>query len=172
MWVRGRGDVDVTADATWSVSAQPFSLSPTTIATLSSPGVIAPLRVGDIYVRVDYLEMYSVAPHSYAVNPTVPALPLAPYLTGSVFEVEGFTPVPSVLLEIIDGEYNIGKTDETRTNGAYFINHIRMGIPFKVRASKPGYVPSVESHPGITDDQLGFPSNNYLHFRLARIPAT
>jgi hypothetical protein len=83
-WFRGTGDTDVTTVVTWSVSDQPFSASATTIATVDSTGVVTPLRAGDIYIRVDHLGQWAVAPHSYRVNPNAPAAALARYVTGSV----------------------------------------------------------------------------------------
>ena len=171
MWSRGSGDADVTTLATWSVSDKPFSASPATIATVSSPGVVTPIHAGDIYIRVDYVAMSTVAPHSYRMTPNATAVPLAPYLTGFVSEINGAMPIGGVLIEILDGD-SAGKIDETRVNGAYFINHMSMGVPFTARASKPGYAPSVQTHPGITDGSTGFPANNFLHFRLERTPAS
>lgn len=109
--------------------------------------------------------------HTYAVDPAAPAVALAPYLTGFVSEADGATPVEGALVEIIDGASMVGRSDTTRVNGYYFIEHVRMATPMEVRASKTGYVPSVGTHPGVTDNALGYPDPSFLHFRLSRIPA-
>jgi hypothetical protein len=173
MWTRDRGTIDVTASATWSVADSSLSdgLTASSIAAVSSPGIIAPVRQGNISIHVRYLTDHAVAPHTYAIDPTASAIPLAPDLTGFVSEVDGTTPIAGVLIEIIDGAYNSGKTATTLANGYYFIEHLRMASPLTVRASKSGYSTSVGTHPGIVDDASGFPEPNYLHFRLTRMSA-
>jgi hypothetical protein len=125
---------DVTAAASWSVTEEPFSITPTTVAVVSAPGIIAALRPGNIYIYARYAGQSGFAGHSYAVDPVSPAVHLAPYLTGMVSEV-GVTPthaigIGDVFVEILDPPSEAGKSDVTRSNGFYVINH----IPMKGRA--------------------------------------
>ncbi|MDE3154340.1 MAG: carboxypeptidase regulatory-like domain-containing protein [Acidobacteriota bacterium] len=171
-WNQGTGDHDVTSLATWSVSSAPFSISPTSVAAVSAPGLIVPLADGDVYIRVDYLGQYALAPHSYAMSTASDAVPLAPYLSGEVTEADGTTPISGATVQIISGAHNEGKSTETLAGGGYSLDHIWMNVPFAVQASKPGYVPQVKTNPGITDDATGYPSNNQImNFALTRSPS-
>jgi hypothetical protein len=174
MWSYGQATIDVTGSATWVVADSNLSdeLTPSSVAMVAAPGRIVPLRQGNIsiHVRSPTVQVaHVVAPHTYAVDPAAPAIALAPDLSGFVFEVDGFTLIPDVRVEIVDGGIDTGKYDQTRVNGAYFLEHLRMGVPLTVRASKPGYVASTQTHPGIVDDSSGYPEPNFLHFRLARV---
>lgn len=156
------GGVDVTAVAGWSPSADPFSDVETTVATVAAPGVIVPLRPGDISIRVRYFKASQLALHSYAVDPSAPPIPLANYLSGSVRDVIASTPIEGAKVEIIGGP-DTGKSDQTRINGYFAIHHMRMGVPITFRASKTGYAPATGTHPGITDDpRIGTPLNDSL----------
>jgi hypothetical protein len=173
MWIRNEGEVDVTALATWYAADSNLSdgLTPSSVAKVSSPGRITPVQPGNVSIHVRYLADHTTAPHSYAVDRAAPAVALAPCLMGFVSEADGTTPIEGALVEIIDGAGMAGRSDTTRVNGYYFIEHVRMATPMEVRASKAGYVTSVGTHPGITDDALGYPYPSFLHFRLSRIPA-
>jgi hypothetical protein len=160
---------DITGVATWSVSEDPFSAVPTTIAGVTAPGVIVPFRPGDIYIRADYfangLRISNTAQHSYAVSPTSPAVVLSVYLAGSLFEFGGFKPIDDVLIEIIDGP-DAGRSARA-INGSYLIKYVAMNVPFTVRASKAGYETLEQRHPGIVDEPtVGNPLNNHLNLFL------
>jgi len=171
MQVLGRpAQTDITDVATWSVSEDPFSAVPTTIAGVTAPGVIVPFRPGDIYIRADYfansLRISNTAQHSYAVSPTAPAVVLSVYLAGSVFEFGSFKSIDNVLIEIIDGP-DAGRTARTIVNGSYLIKYVAMNVPFTVRASKVGYEALQQRHPGIVDEPtVGNPLNNHLNLFL------
>jgi hypothetical protein len=176
MWSYGQATIDVTDSATWMVADSNLSdgLPPSSVAMVAAPGRIVPLRQGNIaiHVRSPTVLGQVVAPHTYAVDPAARAIALAPNLFGFVFEEDGFTVISNVRVEIVDGGIDTGKYDQTRVNGAYFIEHLRMGAPLTVRASKPGYVASTQTHPGIVDDSSGYPEPNSLHFRLARVSSS
>jgi hypothetical protein len=175
MWVRDEHmDVDVTAAVTWSASDSSFSDCPTSssVAIVASPGVIRPVRRGSVSIHVCNASGHRVALHAYAVDPAGPAVPLAPYVGGLVSEANGATPIVGAVVEIIDGGVDTGKTDTTRVNGTYFIEHIRMGMPFTVRASKPGYLSAESRHPGFVDNESGSPQPSNLPLRLTKAPAT
>ncbi|HXB57527.1 MAG TPA: carboxypeptidase-like regulatory domain-containing protein [Vicinamibacteria bacterium] len=162
----------VTNLAAWSTSGDEFGLAPPLdppVAVFTSPGVVTPLRQGNIYVRAKFAGEYGSSPHSYAVDPSAPPVVLAP-LSGQVYEDNGkYTAIPDVTVEIIDGAYNTGKRAMTLSNGFYNIDHLRMAVPFTARASRPGYQTQVLTHPGLTDDINGYPDNNSLHFYLKRL---
>jgi hypothetical protein len=61
----------------------------------------------------------------------------------------------------------VGNRAVTLDNGSYFFEFLKLGAPFAARASKPGYVTDVKTHPGVVDDPTGYPSNSSLHFSLA-----
>jgi hypothetical protein len=164
---------DVTAAASWSASDNWSSIRPTPVATVSAPGIIAPLRAGNIYIFASYGGSSEFAGHSYAVDPMAPAVSLAPYLTGLVREVGSTSAlgIPDVFVEILDPSTEAGKSDVTRSNGYYFIDHVPMNTPLTARASKPGYLTATNVHPGISDDPVtGTPLNDSLHFELQRAP--
>jgi hypothetical protein len=171
-WLDGMGSPDVTALANWSVSAQPFEQIDSDIATVVRPGVIAPLRRGPIYIRTTYNGTWSLASHSYAVDPQTTPVALVPYLMGSVAEAGSnfSTPLENVLVEVLAPAEEVGKTYLTR-GGSYRLNHLPMNVPITIRASKPAYITLTKTHPGITDDaRIGAPLNAVLHFELAKVP--
>ena len=171
LWLDGRARTDVTPLANWSVSSEPFAQIDTDVATVVGPGVVAPLRRGNIYIRTTYSGKWSLAGHSYAVDPGTTPVPLVDYLSGMVAEVGGnfTTPIASVLVEVLAPAEEVGKTDVTR-NGHFFIHHLPMNVPITLRASKAGYVTATKTHPGVTDDpSLGVPLNSTLHFELAKV---
>jgi hypothetical protein len=170
MYFSGQGDIDVTRDATWLVTPSQFEWeTASSVAVVSRPGLITPVRRGDIAISASYLGDRESALHTYEVDPNSAPVTLAPYLSGTVTERDGTTVVTGVLIEITGDGADNGKSDTTRVNGAYFINHVRMNTPLTVRASKAGYETSVQKHPGITDAPNGL--NNTLGFQLARLPA-
>lgn len=172
VWAETRSRTDVTQLANWSVSSAPLSQIDTDVATVARPGVIVPLRRGSISILAAYGGQSSLASHSYAVEPGLSAVPLAPYLSGSIAEAStNFTvPVAGVLVEVLAPPSEVGKNDAGRLNGHYFINHVPMNVPITLRASKAGYPTTTKTHPGITDDSsLGVPLNSSLHFELAKV---
>jgi hypothetical protein len=163
---------DLTTSVTWSAADSTLSdgLVPSTVAVVSAQGVLMPQQRGNVAIHARHPRYgHSVAPYSYLVDPSSPAVALAPFLMGFVSEVDGTAPIQGVAIEILDGGSERGKSDVTRVNGYYFIQHIRMGVPLTVRASKAGYQSVVSTHAGIVDAS-GHPIENFLHFRLPRQP--
>jgi hypothetical protein len=174
------GDGDVTARAQWS-AADSFRLAMDTVVSGStavefpSPGLPRALRPAEVYIRADYVttngqHLRAVAPHAYAAESGGQAVPMA-YVSGTSFVGPPSTGPSAVRLggvtiEIVDGE-GAGKQAMTRDDNAfYMIEFLRLGIPFTVRASKPGYEPDVRVHPGIVNGETGHPANAALHVYL------
>ena len=167
---QGSGATDATNTATWSVADSNLSdgLTPSTVAVVATPGRIVPLRHGDIAIHVRMPAGHVVASNTYEVDPAAEAIPLVPYLSGEITELDSGAPVGGVHVEITGG-IDGGKSDETRSNGFYFIEHLRMGLELSVRASKVGYIPVDQTHAPIVDDVNGFPGPSVLHFKLKRV---
>jgi hypothetical protein len=169
LWELGRGERDVTKTATWLVSATPLSFTPTSLAAVMAPGVIVPRRVGDISIFVEHATSRTVANYSFAVGPERQAVPLAPYLMGFVSGPAAPVGIGGAKVEIVDGP-DAGKSDTTRDNGYYFINHVRMDAPFTVRVSKPGFITVLRSHPGIVASGPTLQPQATLHVDLTPVP--
>lgn len=170
LWESGRGERDVTSTATWLVSSTPLSFTPTSIAVAMAPGVIVPRLVGEISIFVEQPPWRTVAQYAFAVGPDRQAVRLAPYLSGLVRGPGASgSPLGGAKVQILDGP-DAGKSDTTRDNGFYFINHLRMGVPFTVRVSKPGFVTVEKAYPGIVDDNSGFQPIATLHIDLTSAP--
>jgi hypothetical protein len=173
------GEGDVTALAAWSAAdsfrlAMDVPLTPSSAVDFPSPGHPRALRQARVYIRADYGSpqghLRAIAPHAYAVDPGVPAVPLA-YLSGMSFlGLSSSAPLGGVLIEIIDGEGK-GMTAVTRDdNASYMIEFLRLGAAFTARASKPGHDEDIRVHPGIVNGETGHPANSTLHFYLIRSP--
>jgi len=143
-------------------------LTASSVAVIAAGGRIVPVSRGNIAIHVRAPAAHVVAPHTNAVDPAAQVIVLAPYLVGFVSEADGATPVADARVEIIDGGLDTGRSNQTRVNGYCFIEHVGMGVPFRLRASKPGYVPSVASHAAIVDGQNGYPQTITLRFRLQK----
>ncbi len=166
---------DVTGVARWS-AAESFREAmdvPTTSSTaveFPAPGVPKAIRRQNVYIRADYIyaptgfPLRSIAPHAYAVDPTMPAQPRA-YLTGFTYVGSvGGKQLGGVAIDIIEGAA-AGKHVVSRDNASYMIEFLPLNARFTARASKPGYSADVRTHSGIVDVN-GFPSSNFLHFAL------
>lgn len=168
---------DATAAARWSAAdsfreaadvPQPHSSA----VEFTAPGVVRVLRRQNIYIRADYTlsdsgsTIRNIAPHAYAVTPSEPPERLA-YVTGFTYaDSIGGRLLGGVTLDITSGE-GAGIHVATREdNASYMIEFLHLNVPFTIRATKSCYSPDVRSHPGIADDALGYPSNNFLHFAL------
>jgi hypothetical protein len=161
-WVeRLHAELAVTVEAQWWVSEAPFSQVPaaTPIAEITSPGVVTPRQRGVVYVNAAYSDGayrgVTSAAHSYLIDPANAPIVLAPYVTGYVTDMGG-TAVVGAVAEIIDGP-DAGNRDVTRVNGAYFLNHVHMSVPFTVRVSKAGYETVEKPHEAIFDNEVGYP---------------
>lgn len=171
-WLDGTGSPDVTALAAWSVSLRPLEQIDTDIATVVSPGVIAPVRHGIIDIRANYNGQSSSAAHSYLVGPGSIPVRRAQSLSGVVTEVgaNSTTWIPDTLVEVLAPPEEVGKSAIARF-GSFSIHHLPMNVPITLRASKAGYITSTTTHPGITDDPIiDAPLNNSLRIELAKAP--
>jgi hypothetical protein len=167
------GEGDVTARVSWSAAdssrlAMDAPVTRSSVVDFPTPGVPRILQPGAVYIRADYLTQDSgpirdVAPNSYLVTPGEASVPAAS-ISGATTGVGGAT------IEIIDGE-GAGRRTVSREDNAYFtIEFLRLGAPFTIRASKDGYIPDVQTHPGIVNSASGFPTNTTIHFSLLRSP--
>ena len=161
----------ITHRVSWS-AADSFQLAmdrpvtPSATVDFPTAGVPRILAPGAVYIRADYTAadngfMKAVAPFQYIVAPGEPAIPAA-YITGN-------TGVGGALVEILDGE-GAGRTLTTREDNPFFImDFFRLERPFTVRASKPGYEPDVQQHPGITVGPSNYPTRPTLRFTLRKL---
>jgi hypothetical protein len=172
---------DITAQARWSAAetfaqALDIPITPSTAVEFQTPGVPNVRRRANVYIRADYTlnapgyppagwAVRNIAPHAYAVDPAMPAQPLA-YLHGSTYEASvGGKTLGGVAIDIIDGAAAGIHVVSRDDNASYMIEFLPLNAAFTARASKQGYTPDVRTHPGIVDSN-GFPSNNVLHFAL------
>lgn len=156
---------DVTAQTRWWASSTFVFPDESKDVIFFAAGTVTAVQRADVYIRGDYRNsggglLSGLAPHSYAMTPGEAPVPLA-YVTGQV-NVPG---LGGATVEIIDGEGK-GKKDVSRDNGFFMIEHVRLGAPFTIRASKDGYVPEVKTNSGIIDDVFGYPANNTMQFTL------
>lgn len=157
---------NVTSQTRWRASETLAGTTETTAVVFFGAGLVTAVRPADIYIRGEYRNegggiLAGVAPHSYRMTPGGAPVPLA-YVSGQV-NVPGLT---GATVEIVDGE-GTGKRDLTRDNGFYMIEHMKLGAPFAIRASRQGYMPEVKANSGIIDDVYGLPANNTVNFNLA-----
>jgi hypothetical protein len=173
MMTTGGQYIDVTAAAKWYASLTNDWGTPSPAVTVSAPGVFTPVQPGTILIHVTYVTQIGTAPHTYAVDPSRPAVTLAPYLDGTVTELDGTTPIGGATVEIVSAGPEYGKSATTLdTNGAFAIYDVVMNVPYTVQASKAGYVTSVQTTPPITDNALGYPGPLSVSLRLARVPTS
>jgi hypothetical protein len=170
-WVeRLHTEIPVTDQADWWVSQEPFcsGRSITAIAEITSPGVVVPRQRGAVYICAAYSDgAYrdsAPAAHSYLVDPANGPIALAPYVTGDI-RGTGTITIDGAIVEIIDGP-DAGRRDVSRVNGFYFLNHVHMSVPFRVRVSKAGYETVEKPHEAIIDNELGYPLSPPLTFIL------
>ena len=167
---------DVTADATWEASSTPVLFNPSTVVTVIAPGLFAPRASGNIVVRATYrypngsIGALHESPHGFAVSPGIPAVKLAPYISGSVVELDRIHGIAGARVEIIDGP-DAGKSTLSDSGGHYEIDYVAMGVPFTMRASKFGYVTSTLNHEPIVDVIGGiagpYPNAPSVQFQLS-----
>jgi hypothetical protein len=157
---------DVTAIATWSVlESSSIPSPPSPVAVVTSPGVIVPVSRGNLAIRAIANGIWGAPLHTFAVDPNGPAVALCPQIAGGVDDERGVS-IPGALVEIIDGP-DVGKIGTVSSlTHTYIIDHVRMGVAFTMRASKPGYVAQTQVHPAITDDPT--PEPVFLDFKLSR----
>ena len=127
---------NVTNQATWSISEG-------NAATISAPGIVTPVSRGEIEISATY--GYHATPVLYLVDPHDPPVELGS-LVGEVREDnDSRAPIAHAVVEIVEGNYNRGKSASTDTFGSYRIKYVNMGLPFAARASKGGYESSTRA---------------------------
>jgi hypothetical protein len=161
--------MDVTATATWEVRVDASFDSPaSSVAVVSAPGVITPVAPGTIAIDVLHFSYGGSSPnHTFAVGPSRTAVPLCPYISGTVTDENG-TAIVGALVEILEGPDAGRSTTVSVLPTTYHFDHIRMGVAFTMRISKPGYETKLQVHPAIEDDQSGYPGPKFLDFRLSK----
>jgi hypothetical protein len=121
---------NVTNQVTWSISEG-------NAATISTLGIVTPTSQGEIEISATY--GYHATPVLYLVDPRDPPVELGS-LMGTVREDnDSQAPIAHAVVEIVEGDYNRGKSARTDTFGSYLIKYVNMGVPFAARASKAGY---------------------------------
>jgi hypothetical protein len=151
------GRQDVTNQATWSISEG-------NAATISTRGIVTPVRRGEIEISATY--GYHATPILYLVDPHAPPLELG-WLSGEVREDnDSQEPIAHAVVEIVEGDYNRGKSARTDTVGDYRIKYVNIRVPFAARATKAGYESSTRAfrvNPRSGDAAIHF---NHFDFRL------
>ena len=166
------GEGDLTAQAQWFATDVIWGTQPDPAVTFPTPGVPVVARPVRLYIGARVNTETRASSYSYEMAPGSRAVPLAA-LSGFVYEGEaGYSGMSDARVEILEGEANAGLSATTNLNGFYLIFHVRVGVPFTIRASKSGYGPSVAAHQGIKPHPLGFPDAETIsqHFRLNQQP--
>jgi hypothetical protein len=144
------GEFDVTSLATWSLSALPFGDLPTTAASIGGAGLIVPLDGGNISIDALYNGNRARALRRFNVAPDRDAIVVTLALGGFVQDPATGRAIPDVAIDMLDGPF-AGQTRATDGSGHFAFDFFPMGMPFTIRASKPGYDTVTQHHPGITD---------------------
>ncbi|HUU34108.1 MAG TPA: carboxypeptidase-like regulatory domain-containing protein, partial [Vicinamibacterales bacterium] len=166
------GEGDLTGVVQWLASSTNTVQEPEPSVSFPSPGVPVPSRWTQVYIGARLGSEVDASSFAYEMAPGARPILLAP-LVGYVYEGEtGLAGLSDVKVEIIDGEGNAGLSRTTNVNGFYQMFHVRVGVPFTMRASRLGYVSALASHPGIEVHALGFPDidTSFQHFHLTKLP--
>jgi hypothetical protein len=118
---------EVTGLATWSTGDS-------SIATVTSGGLVTAQRMGEVSIRASYL-----GGSGFAVVWAVPGDGLhgtSRTLQGTILGLAG--PLSDVVMEILNGP-NAGRRTTTFPNGVFLMDGLRDG-QFTIRLSKPGYI--------------------------------
>lgn len=162
------GDGDLTGKAEWFATDLPWGTTPDPSVTFSRPGVPVASRPVKLYMAARVGTEADASPLSYELAPGAAPIPLAA-LTGFTFEGDtGFTGLEGVRVEIAGGTGITPASIVSGGGGFYMVTHVRVGVPFTMRASKDGYGSVDLQHPGIRVLPEGFPdtSTTAQHFRL------
>ncbi len=157
---------NVTSQTRWWATETLGATTDTSAVVFFGAGLATAVQPVSVYIRGEYRNegggtLAGLAPHSYQMTPAGTPVPLA-YVSGQV-NAPG---LGGATVEIVEGE-GAGKRDVTRDSGFFMIEHLKLGAPFTIRASKAGYVPELKTNSGIIDDVYGFPANNTVNFALA-----
>ncbi len=162
------GDGDLTDKAEWFATDLPWGTTPDPSVRFPRPGVPVASRPVKLYMAARVGTEVDASPVSYELAPGAAPIPLAA-LAGFTFEGDsGFTALDGVRVEILNAPGTAATS--TLSNGFYSIQHVRVGVPFTMRASKDGYASAEVQHPGIRVLPEGFPdaATTAQHFRLNR----
>jgi hypothetical protein len=162
------GEGDLTARAEWFATDVMWGTTPDARVTFRAPGVPEATERVRVFIGARVGTETDQSPYSYETAPGARPSPLAA-LSGFVYEGDsGLTGLSNVTVEILDGDGTAGLSATTNGNGFYIIFHLRVGVPFTIRASKVGYEPAVAAHQGIMPSPQGFPDSDtiFQHLRL------
>lgn len=166
------GQGDLTAQAEWYATDVIYGTTADPAVTFPGPGVPAATRPVKLYIAARIGTETRASSLSYEMAPGTRPVPLAA-IAGFTYEGDtGLTTLDGVRIEIVDGEGIAGMSVVSGLSGFFLLSHVRIGMPFTMRASKPGYTSVDVQHPGIRVGPEGFPdvTTTAQHFRLNRQP--
>ena len=131
--VPGRGQVDVTKTATYSVSDP-------SVGDFLEPGIFTPRRRGEVELSARFEALTPRFTPEFLVDPSQPPRFFSS-LSGKVFDAVTGKELPGASVEILDG-YAQGSTAVANEYGFYLVEKVLTEETFSVRASLPGYAPS------------------------------
>ena len=164
------GDGDLTANAEWFATELPWGTVGDASVTFTRPGVPVASRPVKLYIAARVGTETRASSLSYEMAPGAVPIPLAA-LTGFTYEGDiGLTTLEGVRVEIAGGSGVATASALSGGGGFYSIMHVRVGVPFTIRASKDGYGTVDVQHPGIRVLPEGFLETSTIaqHFRLNR----
>lgn len=168
--VRRFGGGDLTARAEWYATDQPGGTTTDPAVTFPRPGVPVAARPVKVYIAARVGTEARASSLSYEITPGAAPVSLAAVL-GFTYEGDaGFAALDGVRVEIVSGPGLAATPAVSGINGLYTIPHVRVGVPFTIRASKTGYGSVDVQHAGIRVLSEGFPDTSTIaqHFRLNR----
>lgn len=140
--------------------------------TFTQPGVPVATRRVQLYIAARVGTETRASSFSYEMAPGAKAIPLA-LLLGYVWQGEtSLAGLADVRIDILEGDGVAALSAMTNMNGSYQLFHVRVGVPFTIRAFRPGWTPSVVRHEGIKALPEGFPDflTTVQHFRVMPLP--
>ncbi|MEZ5418676.1 MAG: carboxypeptidase-like regulatory domain-containing protein [Vicinamibacterales bacterium] len=164
------GEGDLTFLAEWYTSDVGWADPAPAPVTFARPGVPVATTPTVVYIAARLGTERRASSFSYELAPGTPPVPLAT-LMGSTLEGEtGATALADVRVEVIGTQGGRVVTTSSGAGGVYFLPHVRVGVPLRLRASKPGFRTTEVNHPGIRAHPDGFPdyTTNGQIFRLVR----
>ena len=166
------GEGDLTARAEWYATELIWGTTADPAVTFPRPGVPVASRPVKLYIAARVGTETRASSLAYDMAPGARPIALAA-LVGFSYEGDtGFTVLEGVRVDLLDGDGTAGLSAVTGGGGFYTISHVRVGVPFTIRASKAGYLPVNVQHPGIRVLPEGFPDTASIaqHFRLIKRP--
>lgn len=164
------GEGDLTDKAQWFATDLPWGTTPDPAVTFTRAGVPVASRSVKLYIAARVGAETDTSPLSYELAPGATPIPLAA-LVGFTYEGDtGFTTLEGVRIEIVGGNGVSAASLVSGGGGFYQFTHVRVGVPFTMRASKEGYTSVEVQHAGIRVLDGGFPdtASAAQHFRMNR----